>query len=484
VQRGGRFWATLLAVALVAVLTALDQTVVATALPHMITDLEGAAILGWVFTAYFLSATATVTVAGKLADLFGRRGVFSISIVIFLVGSLLCGLATNMPMLVLFRAIQGVGAGSINTMSFVVMGDLFSPRERGKWQAVNNIGFATASAVGPWVGGVLSDNFSWRWIFLINVPVCLLTLGVVHYGLVQSGHSKKRPIIDWAGAVLSVICVIALLLLLTWGGREYAWTSPEIVGLIVLAAVSGGLLWRVERTAPDPLIPGGILRGNVAPYMCVGCFATFFVWFTMILLAPLRLQLVLGATATEAGALLTPGIVLSPFAAFTAGQITSRVGRCRAVVRLGSVLQVLGLAMAVFMPANFPQFWILLSFTVVGLGTGFTAPSMMIAFQNALPLGRLGAGMGLMSLFRQFGASVGTTVIGAIVGASLVVTASVDTDQAIQRAVLVQLAAGVLVVLMAWLMADPPLGTARVGLEPELPTRTEGRTWAPVPVEH
>ena len=500
-QRGGRFWATLLAVALVAVLTALDQTVVATALPHMITDLEGAAILGWVFTAYFLSATATVTVAGKLADLFGRRGVFTISIVIFLVGSLLCGLATSMPLLVLFRAIQGVGAGSINTMSFVIMGDLFSPRERGKWQAVNNIGFATASAVGPWVGGVLSDNFSWRWIFLINVPLCLLTLGVVHYGLVQSSRSKRRPIIDWAGATLSIICVVAVLLILTWGGREYAWTSLEIVGLVVLAAVSGGLLWRVERTVPDPLIPGGILRGNVAPYTCGGCFATFFVWFTMILLAPLRLQLVLGATATEAGALLTPGIVLSPFAAFTAGQITSRVGRCRAVVRLGSVLQVLGLAMVVYVPADFAQLWILLSFTVVGLGTGFTAPSMMIAFQNSLPFDRLGAGMGLMSLFRQFGSSVGVTVVGAIVGASLVVTASVDTDQAIQRAVLVQLAAGLVVVAMAWLMADPPLGTARVGIEPEMPARRaaaaeiadpsgvpssacHGRAWTKVPAEH
>src|SRR5882672_4350620 len=312
-KRGPRFVASLAAVALAAVLAALDQTIVSTALPHMIADLQGATILGWVFTAYFLSATATVTVAGKLADLFGRRGVFMSSIGIFLLGSVLCGVATSMPMLVVFRAVQGVGAGSINTMSFIVMGDLFSPRERGKWQAVNNIGFATASAIGPSIGGVLSDTVSWRWIFLINVPLCVARLAAVQYGLHQAARSDKRrvPNIDWAGALWSIVGVVAILLALTWGGREYGWTSPQLVGLVAITAIAGLLLWRAERRAADPIIPAGIWRDGVVPFVCVGFFAAFFVWFTMILLAPLRLQLVLGATATEAGALLTPGIVLS-----------------------------------------------------------------------------------------------------------------------------------------------------------------------------
>src|SRR4030081_1015154 len=191
-KRGPRFVASLAAVALAAVLAALDQTIVSPALPHMIAELQGATLLGWVFTAYFLAATATVTVAGKLADLFGRRSVFLISIGIFMLGSLLCGVATSMGMLVLFRAIQGIGAGSINTMSFIVMGDLFSARERGKWQAVNNIGFATATAIGPSIGGILSDTVSWRWIFLINVPLCLATLAAVNYGLQQAVHRTDR----------------------------------------------------------------------------------------------------------------------------------------------------------------------------------------------------------------------------------------------------------------------------------------------------
>jgi EmrB/QacA subfamily drug resistance transporter len=465
-RRGPRFVATLAAIALVSVLAALDQTVVATALPHMIAELHGAAILGWVFTAYFLSATATVAVAGKLADLFGRRGVFMVSVAIFLAGSLLSGLADSMLWLVVFRAVQGVGAGSINTLSFIVMGDLFSARERGKWQAVNNIGFATASAIGPSIGGLLSDNVSWRWIFLVNVPLCLATLVALWYGLSQPPHGKARPAIDWAGATLSIVGVVAILLALTWGGREYAWTSPEVISLLVVTAIVTVLLWRVERRASDPLIPPGILSGGVVPYVCVAHFATFFVWFTMILIAPLRLQLVLGASATTAGALLTPGIVLSPFSAFFAGQIVSRTGRCRLMCRLGAVLQVLGLAMLLYVPEALPEVWVLASFAVVGMGTGFAAPSMTIAFQNAIPRLRLGAGMGLLSLFRQFGSSVGTALVGAIVGASVAVVASAETNSAIQQAVVVQLVMGIVVVLATWLMADLPLGTSR-GPDPE-----------------
>src|ERR1051326_6873923 len=216
-RRRAKFWATLVAVALVAVLTALDQTVVATALPHMIADLQGASILGWVFTAYFVAATATVAGAGKPADLSGRRTVFVSSVAIFLIGSLLCGAANSMLLLVIFRAVQGIGAGCINTLSFIVMADLFSARERGKWQVINNIGFARASAIGPSVGGILSDNFSWRWIFLINVPICLLTVSTVWYGLKPSRRSGRTPIaIDWGGATWSIVAIVAALLALTW----------------------------------------------------------------------------------------------------------------------------------------------------------------------------------------------------------------------------------------------------------------------------
>ena len=209
------------------------------------------------------------------------------------------------------------------------------------------------------------------------------------------------------------------------------------------------------------------MRGGVVPYVCVAHFATFFVWFTMILIAPLRLQLVLGASATTAGALLTPGIVVSPFSAFFAGQIVSRTGRCRLMCRLGAVFQVIGLGMLLYVPAALPEVWVLVSFAIVGVGTGFAAPSMTIAFQNAIPHRRLGAGMGLLSLFRQFGSSVGTALVGAIVGASVAVVASASMDSAIQQAVVLQLGMGLVVLLATLLMADLPLGTSR-GSDPEL----------------
>jgi MFS family permease len=362
-------------------------------------------------------------------------------------------------------------------MSFVLMGDLFSARERGKWQAVTNIGFATASAIGPSIGGILSDNASWRWIFLINVPLCLAIMAMVQYGLREASGRRARPRIDWAGALWSTVGVVSVLLTLTWAGRDYAWASPPILALLGAIVLASMLLWRAERRASDPLIPASIMRGPVVPYICVAFFATFFVWFTMILLAPLRLQLVQGSSATEAGALLTPGIVLSPIAAFVAGQILSRTGHYRPVCRVGAALQVVGLAMLLFVPPGLAELWVLISFAVVGLGTGCLTPSMMIAFQNAIPRDRLGAGMGLASLFRQFGSSVGTTVVGAIVGSSVAVVATTEMAGAIQQAVLVQLAAGLAVLGAVWLMADLPLGSGRESSE------VKGAVWSPVAAE-
>src|SRR5579859_333102 len=229
---------------MVAMLSALDQTVVSTALPHILVSLPGAALLGWVFTAYFVGATATVAVVGKLADLFGRRPVFLTSIGIFSAASLLCGVAQTLPELVAFRGIQGVGAGAIQTCGLIVMADLFPPRDRARWQVINSIGFATASAVGPSVGGFLADNFSWRWIFLLNVPLCIATVAALVYGLSGGGGSASKPKIDWAGASWSTLMVIAILLVSTWGGREFAWTSIQILGLLAATVIAALLLVR------------------------------------------------------------------------------------------------------------------------------------------------------------------------------------------------------------------------------------------------
>jgi MFS family permease len=256
-----------------------------------------------------------------------------------------------------------------------------------------------------------------------------------------------------------MLAIVAILLALTWGGREFDWLSPQMLGLIALAGASSAVLWRAERRASDPFIPDALLRDNIVRFACLGHFTTFFVWFSMILLAPLRLQIVQGASATEAGALLTPGIVLSPAAALLAGQIASRTGRCRPLCLLGGGLQVIGLAMLLYVPPVLPQLWVLVSFAVVGVGTGLAIPAFMLAFQNAVPARRFGAAIGMLSLFRQFGSSVGTALVGAIVGSAALTAA--EASRTIQDAVLVQLVAGFGVLVVAWLMADLPLATTR-----------------------
>ena len=455
--------ATLAAVSMVAMLSALDQTVVSTALPHIMASLQGASLLGWVFTGYFVGATATVAVIGKLADLFGRRRVFLLSIGLFSAASLLCGLATSMPQLVAFRGLQGIGAGAIQTCSLILMGDMFPPRERGRWQVINSIGYATASAVGPSVGGLLSDHASWRWIFLLNVPLCLATVAALLYGL-RDRLDAKRPPIDWAGGLLSTLLVIALLLLLTWGGREFAWTSPPIVLLGALSVATCLLLVRAEATAPDPVIPAALLRGSARLLSLTAAFGNSLVWFGLILLVPLRFQLVLGASATTAGALLTPGIVLAPVCSFVAGQLMARTGRYRLPSLAAGLCQLVGSAALLLLPAQTDQLAVLGMYLIACAGTGFGGPTFMIVYQNAISQKQLGAGVGLLSLFRQFGASVGTALAGSIVGAGVgSLDAGVGSEASatigplVQQAFLLPVVGALAVLAAALVLPDRPL---------------------------
>ena len=443
---------------MVAMLSALDQTVVATALPHILSSLSGAALLGWVFTAYFIGGTATVAVVGKLADLFGRRGVFLTSVALFSAASLLCGLAVSLPMLVAFRGLQGVGAGAIQTCSLIVMGDMFPPRQRARWQVINSIGFATASAVGPSVGGFLADNFSWRWIFLLNVPLCLGTVAALIYGLAGADKQTAKPKIDWAGAISSTAVVVCVLLVCTWGGREFDWTSPVILALFATAVILVFVLVRAELAADDPVIPATLLRGATRVLSLVAAFANSMVWFGLILLVPLRLQLVLGASATEAGALLTPGIVLGPLSSVACGQIMARTGRYAGTSLVAGVCQLVGAGLLLLLAPDAGRPFVIGAYLIAAIGTGFGGPTFMISYQNDLARRQLGAGIGLFSLSRQFGASVSTALAGAIVGTGVAATdASATLALSVQQAFLLPTIAGVSVVACALLIPKTPL---------------------------
>jgi EmrB/QacA subfamily drug resistance transporter len=445
---------------MVAMLSALDQTVVSTALPHILDSLPGTALLGWVFTAYFVGATATVAVVGKLTDLFGRRRVFLVSIGIFSLASLLCGIALSLPQLVAFRGLQGVGAGAIQTCSLIVMGDMFPPRDRARWQVINSIGFATASAIGPSVGGFLADNFSWRWIFLLNVPLCLATVGALVYGLPSKLGSGPRPRIDWPGAILSTLMVVTILLVCTFGGREFPWLSPQIVGLAAVAVLFALLLVRAEARAADPVIPGGLMKGASLRWSLVASVANSMVWFGLILLVPLRLQLVLGASATEAGALLTPGIVLGPLTSVAAGQIMARTGQFRFTSLAAGALQLAGTGLLFLLAPDAARGWVLFGFLLATAGNGCGGPTFMISYQNALDRKQLAAGVGLFSLCRQFGASVSTAVAGAIVGTGVSEAGAGAANAAVlQQAFALPALGGMAVLVAAVLLPKLPLRT-------------------------
>lgn len=455
--REPRVAAALAALSLVAALSALDQTVVSTALPHIVDDVQGASLLGWVFTAYFLGATATVPIIGSLSDVFGRRRVFLIAIVVFTTGSLLCGAATSMPLLVLFRGLQGIGAGAIQTCALIVMADMFPPRQRAKWQVINSIGFATGSAIGPTLGGIVSDSLSWRWIFLLNGPLCALTIIALLYGLPKVSRNAKRPRIDWYGSGFSVTALITVLLALTWGGHDYAWLSPQIGLLLAGAAVSAALLVWVERHAAEPVMPFSLVRGNVRALSSLAGIGNSIVWFSLILLVPLRMQLVLGASATVAGALLTPGIVLGPLSSFVAGLILSRTGRYRLTSLGAGIFQVLGVGLFLLLPATIDQVWVTVTYMIACVGTGLGGPTFMVVYQNAIPNRQLGAGVGMYSLFRQFGASAGTALAGSIVGAEAASANAALLGEAVQRAALLPFVAALVVMVAALFLTDRPL---------------------------
>ncbi|HUZ78531.1 MAG TPA: MDR family MFS transporter [Chloroflexota bacterium] len=453
------------AVFLTNMLATLDQTIVGTALPKLAADLHGYQLYAWVFAAYLLSATATVAVVGKFSDIFGRKRVVLVSIALFAAGSLLCGVAPSMAALVGFRALQGVGGGGIATSTLAIIGDLFAPRDRARWQTVLSLSYATSSAIGPVVGGLLTDNLSWRWIFFVNLPLVLVAGLSIALALPRSRAGARRAI-DWAGAGLAVTGVLALMLALTWGGREYAWLSAPVLGLVALAAGCGVAFPWVERRAAEPMVTPGLLRGRVVPFCCGVTFTQGLVWYGAIVLAPLYLQQVLGLSATRAGGDLTPAVVFSGLAGISAGFTVARLAHCKPLLLLGSAATLVG-ALWLALPglaAAEPR--LVLAVLVMGLGIGWVITPSIVALQNAVSGAQQGVAMGVITLFRQMGATLGTTMMGVFVGSSSVQLAPATLSAAIHDGFVTLVGGALLMLAMSIALFDPPLrGREALGVQ-------------------
>src|SRR4051794_20972998 len=399
-------------------LAALDQTIVATALPKIVSDLGGITQYSWVFTAYMLTSTVTVPLYGKLGDVYGRKNLFLFAIVVFLIGSALCGAAQSMTQLVLFRAVQGVGAGGLFPLSLAVIGNIVPPRDRGRWQGLIGAVFAASSIIGPAVGGFIVDNTTWRWVFFVNLPVGGLALLVISVTMPRRAPLTQHAI-DWLGAAVLAAGTASLLLGLVWGGRQYGWGSGHVIGALAMSAVTLALFALVERRAREPILPFDVLRnpivaGSVACMALVGM-----AMFGTISYVPLFVQGVIGTSATSSGVVLTPMTLGAVCTSILTGQLVSRTGRYRWNAVLGPVVLTFAMLLLWQMDASTTNAEAARNMLIAGIGIGSMMQVFVLSVQNAVPRARIGSATALTQFGRQIGATLGVTIMGVIVNHGL-----------------------------------------------------------------
>ena len=406
---------TMVGVMLAMFLSALDQTVVSTAMPRIIADLGGFDRYTWVTTAYLVASTSVLPIVGRLTDIYGRKWFFVTAIGIFLVGSVLAGLSQTMTQLIFFRAIQGLGGGSVMAIAFVSVGDLFPPAERGKSQGYLAAVFALSSILGPTLGGLITDQLSWHWIFYINLPLGVPVIFLFIFFFPQIRRTYAKPKLDYIGVVTLILAVVPMMLALSWGGVQYSWASVEVVGLLAFSGAMGILFLIVESRAEEPIVPLSLFRNRVVACSLVTIFLTGFAMFGGIIFVPLYSQGVLGNSATSSGSIMTPMMLGMVVGAMLSGQALSRLGghyRIQGLIGLG-VLAV-GLFLVSRMTADTGYSTSVFNLIVMGFGLGTTFPTYTIAVQNAVPYRFMGVATSSAQFFRSIGGLLGLSILGSV----------------------------------------------------------------------
>ena len=394
-------------------LAALDQTIVSTALPTIVGDLGGLDHLSWVVTAYLLTTTASTPLYGKLSDIYGRRLMFQSAIVIFVLGSVLCGLSQNMLQLILFRGIQGIGAGGLMAMAFAIIGDIVSPRERGRYTGYLGAVFAVASVAGPLLGGFFVDNLTWRWVFYVNVPIGIVAL-VITSSVLRLPFARQNHEIDFVGAALLVAGVSTLLLGLVWGGSEYPWSSPVIIGLFAASVVLTAMfLWWESRT-PEPILPLRLFRGRVFSAGVALSFLLGGAMFAAIVFLPLFLQVATGASATNSGLLLLPLMAGLMTTSILSGRVIAKTGHYRRWPIAGMGIAAVGMYLLSTMSPDTTRIASSLYMLVVGVGLGMVMQVLVLAVQNSADFSDLGVATSSVNFFRSLGGSFGVSIFGVV----------------------------------------------------------------------
>ena len=399
-------------------LSALDQTIVGTALPRIVTDLEGNDVYTWAFTAYLLTATVSGPIYGKLSDLFGRRPLFVIGVVVFLLGSVLSGLSQEMWQFIAFRGVQGLGAGALFPIALAIIGDIFAPSERGKYQGLFGAVFGLSSLLGPALGGLITDNFGWQWIFYVNLPLGAIVLYIIWRTLPTVRERDAERTIDYLGAALFVAALVPILIGFT--NKQFGeWTDPEVGGLIALGFLLGAAFVWAESRAREPIVPLALFRIRAFTASVFAIFLAAMGFFAAIVFLPRWYQVVAGSSATESGYQILPllgGLIVS---AVVSGQLVARTGRYKALIVIALAVLALGLFMLTNLRPDTPRPLVWLWMAVAGLGIGPSLSVFTLVVQNSVPVHQLGAATSNVTLFQQVGGTVGLAITGSIFGSVL-----------------------------------------------------------------
>jgi EmrB/QacA subfamily drug resistance transporter len=393
--------------------SSLDQTIVGTSLPRIIGDLGGMNIFAWVTTAYMLSSTTIVPIAGKLSDILGRRVVYVSGICIFMLGSALCGFSHSMTQLIIFRAVQGLGGGIMMPMAMIIIGDLFPPEKRGKWQGLMGALFGFSAIIGPTIGGWIVEHASWHWVFFVNLPVGLLAAIMIFIGLNGERLRKDKVIIDYAGAVTLVIAVVTLLLGLNMGGSSYPWGSWRIIGLFIISLVFILIFITIERKAKEPVLSLHFFKNRVFSVSNIIGFLMGFGMFGSIMFLPLFLQAVIGISPTKAGNTIIPMMLGMVLTSVIGGFIMTKV-RFRTMFLFGMTFMSVGFFLLSTLTMNSSQ-GIAIFYTIfLGLGMGLIMQTVTVSVQNVFAAEFRGVATSSTQFFRSIGGTLGTTILGVV----------------------------------------------------------------------